>query len=291
MTSVHHSLRYLVFALLSVPGMANAQASHTSENIQNKAISMNTTQNNKEVIRTIYEQCLNKRNMAPLKELISEDYVGIKGKKGVAAFQEPVAELIAAFPDVQWTLTELVGDGDKVAVAWKLQGTHAAQYQHHAATGKTVTGDGMAVFEFQNGKVTGSRVLTDRLGFLQQLDALPMDLTLIVSKKAKKHQVSFIDKFHVPAQSKQEFLERVTVNRNLLKKLPGFVEDHAYERTDENGDLIFITVAIWQNEDAVKKAKEAVQLEYKKEGFDMPQMMKRLNITMDRAMYSELLQP
>jgi predicted ester cyclase/heme-degrading monooxygenase HmoA len=291
MTSVQHALRYLVFALLSMPGITNAQAPHTSENTKNKAISMNTTQNNKEVIRTIYEECLNKRNMAPLKELISEEYTGIKGKKGAAAFQEPVGELIAAFPDVQWSLTELIGDGDKVAVTWKLQGTHTTPFQHHAPTGKIVTNDGTAVFEFKNGKVTGSRLLTDRLGFLQQLDALPLDLTLIVSKKAKKDQVSFIDKFHVPAQAKQEFLERVSINRNLLKKLPGFIEDHAYERTDENGDLIFITVAIWQNDDAVKKAKEAVQLEYKKEGFDMPQMIKRLNITIDRGIYSELLQP
>jgi predicted ester cyclase/heme-degrading monooxygenase HmoA len=274
-----------------VPGITNAQAPHTSENTKNKAISMNTTQNNKEVIRTIYEQCLNKRNMALLKDLISDDYVGIKGKKGAVAFQEPVNDLIAGFPDAQWTIVELVADEEKVSVAWKWQGTHTAQFQHHAPSGKIITSDGMAVFQLKDGKVITSRVLTDRLGFLQQLDALPQDLTQLVSKKAKKDQVSFIDKFHVPAQAKQEFLERVAVNRNLIKKLPGFIEDHAYERTDENGDLIFITVAIWKNEDAVKKAKEAVQLEYKKEGFDMPQMIKRLNITIDRATYSELLQP
>lgn len=290
MTSVHHALRYLVFAVLPVPGITNAQASHTSENTK-KEISMNTTQNNKEVVRTIYEECLNKRNMAPLKDLISEDYTGAKGKKGSAAFQEPVSDLITAFPDVQWIIAELIGDGDKVAVAWKLQGTHKAQFQHHAPEGKSVSNDGMAVFHFRDGKVISSRLLTDRLGFYQQLDALPQDVTLMVSKKAKKDQVSFIDKFHVPAQAKQEFLERVTINRNLLKTLPGFIEDHAYERTDENGDLIFITVAIWKNDDAVKKAKEAVQSEYKKEGFDMPQMIKRLNITMERATYSELLQP
>src|SRR5258708_16539110 len=79
----------------------------------------------------------------------------------------------------------------------------------------------------------------------------------------------FIDRFMVPQKSKQEFIERMNINRNFLKNLPGFVEDTIYERNDEQGNLICVTVAVWASEEAIKEAREAVQSEYKKEGFNL----------------------
>ncbi len=95
----------------------------------------------------------------------------------------------------------------------------------------------------------------------------------------------FIDKFFVPKEAKQEFDERMKVNRDFLKTLHGFIEDNAYQRTDEKGDFVIVTVAIWENEDAIKNAKEAVQAEYQRENFDMQGMIKRLGITIDRGIY------
>jgi steroid delta-isomerase-like uncharacterized protein len=274
----------LLLAILLISGLSTAQNS-TTKSTKNKEVIMSATQHNKEIVRKLYEQSLNKRNLELLHNLVSEDYVGVRGIKGAAGFQEPVIPLIKAFPDIQWNIEELIGEGDKVVVKWKLQGTHTGQWQHYATTGKTITNDGMAVFELKDGKIISGQVLTDRLGFLQQIEALPLDLTQLSNRKPSGNQVNFIDKFHVPASAKQEFMERVKINRNFIKNLPGFIEDAAYERTDENGNLVFITIAVWENEDAVNKAKEAVQAEYKKQGFNMPEMLERLNITMDRGMY------
>jgi hypothetical protein len=60
------------------------------------------------------------------------------------------------------------------------------------------------------------------------------------------------------------FYERTSINRKFIKILPGFIEDAAYEYTDKDGNLICITVAVWENVQALNKAKEAVQAEYKK---------------------------
>jgi len=109
----------------------------------------------------------------------------------------------------------------------------------------------------------------------------------IETKKSENMKQIFIDKFIVPAQSKQEFLERVTINRNFIRNLNGFVKDEAYERIDEHGNFIFMTIAVWENETVLKKAKEAVQAEYKKEGFNIVEMFTRLKITMDRNIYKE----
>lgn len=100
----------------------------------------------------------------------------------------------------------------------------------------------------------------------------------------------FIDKFFVPAGAIQEFTERMNINRNFIKTLPGFMGDSAYERIDEQGNLVIITIANWENEEGIKNAKELVQAEYKRQGFNLAEMMERLNITMDRGIYKQLTQ-
>ena len=97
----------------------------------------------------------------------------------------------------------------------------------------------------------------------------------------------FIDQFIIPLNAQDEFIERMTINRNFIKTLPGFIEDIAYERFDEQQNMICITVAAWENETAIKNAKAAVLALYEKQGFDMPAMLERLVIKMERGLYRE----
>ncbi len=249
---------------------------------------MSAIQKNKEVIRQLIEESLNKRNTGLLQDLVSGDYVGAQGKKGPAAFEGTLVGLIKAVPDIQWKIEDLIGEVDKVVVRWKWHGTSTGQYNNFAATGKSITNTGIAIFEFKNGKIISSQVETDRLGFLQELDVLPVDLTLLQTRKTHKDQVRFIDKFFVPSSAKNEFYERTSINRNFIKNLPGFMDDAAYEYTDKDGNLICITVAVWENLQALNNAKEAVQVEYKKQGFNPAEFLKRSNIVADRGIYTEL---
>lgn len=145
---------------------------------------MSVSHHNQEIVREVYESALNKRNMGLLQDLISSDFVGIRGLKGAAGFEEPVAGLIKSFPDIQWKIEDLIGEGSKVSVRWKWEGTFTgAPFTTYPATGKGVTNDGMAIFELKDGKITSAQVLTDRLGFLQQVEVLPADLTTLPSRK------------------------------------------------------------------------------------------------------------
>ena len=112
--------------------------------------------------------------------------------------------------------------------------------------------------------------------------------TIQEDKQANNAAQILIDKFIVPKEAKQEFMERMTINRNFIKQLPGFVQDAVYESHDEQGNEIYVTVAVWQNEAVFKKAREAVQAEYKKQNFDLAGMLKRLNITIDRGVYKKV---
>jgi heme-degrading monooxygenase HmoA len=98
----------------------------------------------------------------------------------------------------------------------------------------------------------------------------------------------FIDKFTIPQQAKQEFTEKMNINRAFIKSLPGFIADSAYERIDENGNLICITVVIWASEQALNEAKAAVQAEYQRIGFNPAELLTRLNITMEREVYQPM---
>jgi len=248
---------------------------------------MSSIEKNKETVRSLYDEILNKRKMELLPGIISNGYTGIRGQKGATAFAEPVTALIAAFPDIEWKIEELIGDGDKIVVKWKWVGTHTGQFQQFIPTGNPVSNDGMGIYELKDGIITNVHVQTDRLGFLQQVGAVASDPSLLSNKRNGKNNVRFIDKFLVPAHAKEEFMQRTNINRNFIKSLPGFIEDAAYEQTDGEGNLVFITIATWESEAAVKKAKETVQAEYKKQGFDLAAMLTRLNITIDRGEYKQ----
>ncbi|MCS3797762.1 ester cyclase [Niastella sp. OAS944] len=277
-----------LIATLIVPGTINAQYRNNDiKHNKNNDMITNMAQQNKELVKKIYDQCLNKRNFDLLKELVADEYTGLSGNKGAAGFQEPMQALIKGFPDMQWILTSIIAEDDKVFVNWRVEGTHKNTFNNVPPTGKLISSEGMGIITLKDGKVISTKVLTDRIHFLQELEVLPADINVLINKKTKKDQVNFIDKFFVPAASIKEFKDRVNINRTFIKKLPGFIEDAAYEYTDKDGNLIFITVALWQNSEALNNAKEAVQTEYKKEGFDAPAMFKRLGITADRGIYTQ----
>src|SRR5258705_13962671 len=105
---------------------------------------MSAIQNNKETIRAIFGNGFNKRDLKFFRDLISPEYTGIDRTKGAASFEAPIIALIKAMPDVQWKIQELFGEGEKVVVRWKIEGTQTGLFNGFPATGKTVSSDGMA---------------------------------------------------------------------------------------------------------------------------------------------------
>lgn len=247
---------------------------------------MTDTISNQERIEKLYSEALNKRNLQLLKYFISEDFVGVRGLRGAAGFEEPVTALIRAFPDIQWNVQEIVSDENKVAVRWTWEGTHKAQFQHYEVTGKSFSNEGMAIYELRDGKIINAQIQTDRLSFLQQMEALPVDLKLLSNKQVSETSISFIDKFIVPRKSRDEFVKQMNDNRDFIKQQPGLIRSERYERKDDEGNLTILTVATWQSQEHLDKAKEAMQLEFKRLGFNPQEFYRRLNIKLEREIYS-----
>jgi steroid delta-isomerase-like uncharacterized protein len=144
-----------------------------------KEIKMSVTQTpekNKAAIRKLYEDLLNTGNLELLDQLIAEDYVGIYDQRGPSAFAETIRTLRQGFPDIQWTIEDLVAAGDRVAVRWSWQGTHKNPFRGFPASHKKVTDKAIAIYQFRDNKIVHAWIETDRLGLLQQIGAVPQDL-------------------------------------------------------------------------------------------------------------------
>ena len=120
----------------------------------------------------------NQGELGPIDELISPDYVGPQGDRGPASFRATVVGLRTAFPDLRYTLDDVVAESDRVAVRWHWTGTHRGPFRGFSASGRSISNSGAGIFRLQDGKIVAGSIETDRLGFLQQLGAVPEDVGL-----------------------------------------------------------------------------------------------------------------
>ena len=165
----HIVIATVIFLMIT----GNSLAQNSNQSVNDKK--METTEKNKAVVRNLIEEILSSKKPELLKNVIADEYVAPNGNKGPGSFFDPVKPLFSAFPDIEWKILDIIGEGDKVMVRWKWTGTHKAKFNQHEATGKTVTNDGMALFVLKNAKITATSILTDRLGFLQQIGAVPVN--------------------------------------------------------------------------------------------------------------------
>lgn len=98
-------------------------------------------------------------------------------------------------------------------------------------------------------------------------------------------EVVLIDKFIVSEESKAAFLAEVRKSSALLRTLPGFVEGFVYENTDVTSRQNVVTTAVWKDEEAFQNAKRSAAEEFKKIGFDPPEIMKNLKVEIERGIY------
>jgi steroid delta-isomerase-like uncharacterized protein len=137
-----------------------------------------STENNKVLIRRVTEESWNQGNLALLDELVSSDFVlhdpnypqPVRGAEG---FKQYVQTFRSAFPDLHFTIEDIIGEGDALAVRQTGRGTHQGELFGIPATGKQVTVTAMIFHRFASGKPVENWVNSDSMGMLQQLGVIP----------------------------------------------------------------------------------------------------------------------
>ena len=94
--------------------------------------------------------------------------------KGPAGYLAIIAMMRGGFPDIQWTLEEMVAEGSTVAARFTMRGTHQGYFFGVPPTGKTIEVKAMNFYRFSNGQIVEEHGQPDLLGLLQQIGAVPM---------------------------------------------------------------------------------------------------------------------
>jgi len=92
-------------------------------------------------------------------------------QRGRDTYVAIVAANRVAFPDLVWTVEDMVSDGDTVAVRYTMRGTHQGPFAGVSPTGRAVVAQSMAFYRLVDGKIVEERAQLDMLGVLQQLGA------------------------------------------------------------------------------------------------------------------------
>jgi steroid delta-isomerase-like uncharacterized protein len=132
---------------------------------------------NKKVISAFIEEVINQGRLERADDLVKEDFIELdplpgqeQGREGLKAV---LSQMQMAFPDMRWTVDEMVAEGDKVVSRFHWTGTHKDKFLGIPATGRSVRVTGVVIDRLESGKMADSRILMDTLGMMQQLGVIP----------------------------------------------------------------------------------------------------------------------
>ena len=156
--------------LISMPASAQVKTDHSS-NTSKAEVKMETNKtvdNNKAIIRKLYEEILNTGKLELLNQVVADDYIAPRGLKGPEGFAEAVRPVILAFPDIKWTIEDLIAEGDEVMVRWSWTGTNRGSFDGFTPTNKVVNHHAIQIFQLSGNKIIKAWMQSDRLGFMSK---------------------------------------------------------------------------------------------------------------------------
>jgi steroid delta-isomerase-like uncharacterized protein len=136
------------------------------------------SEENKTIARRWMEELWSQGNSDVADEIIAANYAvhdpGTPGRVGgVEGEKHTVTMYRTVFPDLRFTMEDVVGEGDRVVVRWTTRGTHRGELMGVPPTGKQVVVTGISILRIANGKIAEHKLNWDTLGMLQQLGIVP----------------------------------------------------------------------------------------------------------------------
>jgi predicted ester cyclase len=136
--------------------------------------SSGVAQANKTLIRS-YLDLYNGGSLAIADEIIDGDFVDHVHEDlppGPQSVKDLVASVHAAFPDVRFSVEDVVAEGDLVAIRWTMRGTHQGPFAGVGPTSREVVLTGMDFVRIRDGKFAELWSNQDTLGLLLALGAV-----------------------------------------------------------------------------------------------------------------------
>jgi predicted ester cyclase len=144
---------------------------------------------NKAIVSRFYEELWNNRNLKVADEIFAADCITHQLQSGAASAGVPrsaeavkhhVAEWLEGFPDLRFSVEQMLAAADHVVSRSVMHGTHTGIWQGIAPTGKPVSIRMFVDHRIISGKIVEDWVLVDALGFFQQLEIVASTQEILI---------------------------------------------------------------------------------------------------------------
>lgn len=136
----------------------------------------------KALVYRLIEEGWNEGNLDVVDQMIAPDAVAHDGvlhyqhhdqphAAGPEAGKRFVTAYRSAFPDLRFTVDDMVAEDDLVVTRWRAVGTHRGELLGLVPTGRRATLMGTSVFRFDHAAIAESWANLDADGLMQQLGA------------------------------------------------------------------------------------------------------------------------
>ncbi len=136
-----------------------------------------STKENKELVRqTIKEWNAINGDVAKMRSLYDKYYAPSFIYHDVSAGDmnreqtiQDMVTYLSAFPDVNYTIDDILAEGDKTVIRCTMQATHKGTFMGIPATGKQILVKGVEIDKIVAGKIAEAWGFSDSLGMMTQL--------------------------------------------------------------------------------------------------------------------------
>ena len=132
---------------------------------------------NKKIVRRFLEEVINLGNQRLADELLAENFVDHNPLPGLPpnreGFKQSFVIFRNTFPDMHYTIEDIIAEEDKVVIRWTATGTQRGELMGIPPTGKNISVTGIDIFRITDGNLAELWLAWDQLGMMQQLGAIP----------------------------------------------------------------------------------------------------------------------
>ena len=140
-----------------------------------KALSIQ--ERNASIAQRVWDEVWHQGNFEAMDELFDPQFVrhdSIRSElRGREQSEQFIRKMRAAFPDLHYTIDDIISHDDKVVTRYRFEGTHLGDALGFPATHKKVIYSGILIQRFVDGKIVEQWTEADLLSLFQQLGVIP----------------------------------------------------------------------------------------------------------------------
>ena len=132
------------------------------------------SEENKAIARRFMEDCWNRGDVGMMDAVVAKDCryhdpVFPTLTRGLDSLKEHVETCRSGFPDLHFTLDDVIAERNEVVIHWTARGTHRAQFLGMPPTNRSATVSGTTIFKIDRAKIQEQWSDWNLLSLLEQL--------------------------------------------------------------------------------------------------------------------------